>query len=84
VLDELGLTYPQYIVLVELHEQDDPTVGGLPPFAFEVIGFRSVTVMPAYSQCGSPFVCDGLSEARRRRRVRGGRAGAVPLAKQGR
>jgi MarR family transcriptional regulator, organic hydroperoxide resistance regulator len=29
VLDELGLTYPQYIVLVALHEQDDQTVGGL-------------------------------------------------------
>jgi MarR family transcriptional regulator, organic hydroperoxide resistance regulator len=29
VLDELGLTYPQYIVLVALAEQDDQTVGGL-------------------------------------------------------
>src|SRR5271156_2132964 len=29
VLDELGLTYPQYIVLVALCEQDDQTVGGL-------------------------------------------------------
>jgi DNA-binding MarR family transcriptional regulator len=29
VLDELGLTYPQYIVLVSLYEQDDQTVGGL-------------------------------------------------------
>ncbi len=29
VLDELGLTYPQYIVLVALYEQDDQTVGGL-------------------------------------------------------
>ncbi len=28
VLDELGLTYPQYIVLVALYEQDDQTVGG--------------------------------------------------------
>ena len=27
VLDELGLTYPQYIVLVALQEQDDQTVG---------------------------------------------------------
>ncbi len=29
VLDELGLTYPQYIVMVSLYEHDDQTVGGL-------------------------------------------------------
>jgi DNA-binding MarR family transcriptional regulator len=29
MLDELGLTYPQYLVLVALYEQDDQTVGGL-------------------------------------------------------
>jgi MarR family transcriptional regulator, organic hydroperoxide resistance regulator len=29
VLDQLGLTYLQYIVLVALYEQDDQTVGGL-------------------------------------------------------
>jgi DNA-binding MarR family transcriptional regulator len=29
VLDELGLTYLQYIVLVVLYEQDDQTVGSL-------------------------------------------------------
>ena len=29
VLDELGLTYPQYIVLVALQEQDDQTVSAL-------------------------------------------------------
>jgi len=29
VLDELGLTYLQYIVLVALYEHDDQTVGGL-------------------------------------------------------
>jgi DNA-binding MarR family transcriptional regulator len=29
VLDELGLTYLQYIVLVTLYEQDDQTVSGL-------------------------------------------------------
>ena len=29
VLDDLGLTYPQYIVLVALYERDDQTVGGL-------------------------------------------------------
>jgi MarR family transcriptional regulator, organic hydroperoxide resistance regulator len=29
VLDELGLTYLQYIVLVALYEEDDQTVGGL-------------------------------------------------------
>ena len=29
VLDQLGLTYLQYIVLVTLYEQDDQTVGGL-------------------------------------------------------
>jgi DNA-binding MarR family transcriptional regulator len=29
VLDELGLTYLQYIVLVSLYEQDDQTVGSL-------------------------------------------------------
>ena len=29
VLDELGLTYLQYIVLVVLYEEDDQTVGGL-------------------------------------------------------
>jgi len=29
LLDELGLTYPQYLVLVVLYEEDDRTVGGL-------------------------------------------------------
>jgi DNA-binding MarR family transcriptional regulator len=29
VLDELGLTYPQYIVLVALHERDNQTVSAL-------------------------------------------------------
>ena len=29
LLDELGLTYPQYIVLIALYEQDNQTVGGL-------------------------------------------------------
>src|SRR3954464_5901123 len=29
VLDKLGLTYLQYIVLVTLYQQDDQTVGGL-------------------------------------------------------
>jgi DNA-binding MarR family transcriptional regulator len=29
LLEELGLTYPQYIVLVSLYDQDDQTVGGL-------------------------------------------------------
>ncbi len=29
VLDKLGLTYPQYIVLVALYDQDDQTVSGL-------------------------------------------------------
>ncbi|MDW3204122.1 MAG: MarR family transcriptional regulator [Alphaproteobacteria bacterium] len=29
MLDELGLTYPQYLVLVALWEQDDRTVGDL-------------------------------------------------------
>jgi MarR family transcriptional regulator, organic hydroperoxide resistance regulator len=28
-LDELGLTYPQYLVLVSLWSEDDQTVGGL-------------------------------------------------------
>jgi DNA-binding MarR family transcriptional regulator len=29
LLDELDLTYPQYLVLVALYEEDDQTVGGL-------------------------------------------------------
>jgi DNA-binding MarR family transcriptional regulator len=29
LLDELELTYPQYIVLIALYDQDDQTVGGL-------------------------------------------------------
>jgi DNA-binding MarR family transcriptional regulator len=29
LLDELELTYPQYLVLVVLYEEDDQTVGGL-------------------------------------------------------
>src|SRR5258705_11588966 len=29
LLDELGLTYPQYLVLVVLYEEDNQTVGGL-------------------------------------------------------
>jgi MarR family transcriptional regulator, organic hydroperoxide resistance regulator len=29
LLDELGLTYPQYIVLIALYDQDDQTVGSL-------------------------------------------------------
>ncbi len=29
LLDELGLTYPQYIVLIALYDEGDQTVGGL-------------------------------------------------------
>jgi MarR family transcriptional regulator, organic hydroperoxide resistance regulator len=29
LLDELGLTYPQFLVLIALHEQDNQTVGNL-------------------------------------------------------
>ena len=29
LLDELGMTYPQYIVLIALYDEDDQTVGGL-------------------------------------------------------
>src|SRR5215475_2721324 len=29
LLDELNLTYPQYLVLVALYDEDDQTVGGL-------------------------------------------------------
>ena len=29
LLDQLGLTYPQYIVLIALYDEDDQTVGGL-------------------------------------------------------
>jgi DNA-binding MarR family transcriptional regulator len=29
LLDELGLTYPQYLVLAALYDQDEQTVGGL-------------------------------------------------------
>jgi DNA-binding MarR family transcriptional regulator len=29
LLNELGLTYPQYIVLIALYDEDDQTVGGL-------------------------------------------------------
>ncbi len=29
LLDQLGLTYPQYIVLIALYDEDDHTVGGL-------------------------------------------------------
>ena len=29
LLDELGLTYPQYLVMVALWEEDDQTVGGI-------------------------------------------------------
>jgi DNA-binding MarR family transcriptional regulator len=29
LLDELGITYPQYIVLIALYDEDDQTVGGL-------------------------------------------------------
>jgi len=29
LLDELGLTYPQYLVLAALYDQDNQTVGGL-------------------------------------------------------
>jgi DNA-binding MarR family transcriptional regulator len=34
VLDELGLTYLQYVVLVTLYQQDDQTVGGLGEMLF--------------------------------------------------
>jgi DNA-binding MarR family transcriptional regulator len=29
LLDELGITYPQYIVLIALYDEDNQTVGGL-------------------------------------------------------
>ena len=52
VLDELGLTYLQYIVLVALYEHDDQTVGGLGDKLF----LDSSTLTPG-SRCSMAASC---------------------------
>lgn len=42
ILDRLGLTYPQYLVLLVLWEQDAPTIGGIA----ERLSLESSTVTP--------------------------------------
>ena len=50
LLDQLGLTYPQYIVLVALYDEDDQTVGGLGDKLF----LDSSTLTPPLIQPGPP------------------------------
>lgn len=42
LLDALGLTYPQYLVMVALWDEDDQTVGGIG----ETLGLESSTLTP--------------------------------------
>jgi DNA-binding MarR family transcriptional regulator len=74
VLDELGLTYLQYIVLVALYEQDDQTVSGLGDKLF----LDSSTLTPLLKRL------DGMGHLTRQRDPKDERQVRLRLTPQGR
>ncbi len=74
LLDELGLTYPQYIALVALYEEADQTVGRLG----EKLFLDSSTLTPLLKRLEAMGVVTRLRDPRDERQVR------VNLTAQGR
>jgi MarR family transcriptional regulator, organic hydroperoxide resistance regulator len=79
VLDALGLTYPQYLVMVTLWSRDDQTVGDIGAMLF----LESSTLTPLLKRLeGLGYVTRGRDPADERQvRVRLTRAGAALQAK---
>src|ERR1700730_6884427 len=74
LLDELGLTYPQYLVMVLLWEQDDQTVGSLG----EKLFLESSTLTPLLKRL------EALGHVKRTRDPVDERQGRVRLTDKGR
>src|SRR3712207_8968804 len=74
MLEEVGLTYPQYLVMMLLWESDHQTVGQLG----SRLALDSGTLSPLLKR----LTAAGL--VTRHRRGAGGRAGSLPLPHQGR
>jgi len=74
LLEPLGLTYPQYLVMVALWEQDDQTVGGLGA----ALSLESNTLTPLLKRL------EAMGHLSRRRDSRDERQVRVRLTDQGR
>ncbi|WP_230534155.1 MarR family winged helix-turn-helix transcriptional regulator [Microvirga roseola] len=74
LLDRLGLTYPQYLVMVALWEQDDQTVGGIGDRLF----LESSTLTPLIKRL------EAMGHVQRSRDPRDERQVRVRLTDQGR
>lgn len=66
LLEDLGLTYPQYLVLVSLWEQDDQTVGGLG----RMLHLESNTVTPLLKRLESMGLVHRQRDSKDERQVR--------------
>src|SRR6476661_7168981 len=66
LLDELGLTYPQYLVLAALYEEDNQTVGSLGDKLF----LDSSTLTPLLKRMESAGYLDRQRDPRDERQVR--------------
>ena len=74
LLDELGITYPQYLVLNTLWEQDGRTVGAIA----ERLSLESSTITPLVQRL------EGASLVTRKRQADDERRGLVSLTDRGR
>ena len=66
LLDKLGLTYPQYLLMVALWEQDDQTVGALG----EKMSLESSTLTPLIKRLESAGLLARTRDPRDERQVR--------------
>jgi MarR family transcriptional regulator, organic hydroperoxide resistance regulator len=66
LLDELGLTYPQYLVMVVLWEQDDRTVGAIG----EALSLDSNTLTPLLKRLEAAGLLDRTRDKADERQVR--------------
>lgn len=74
ILDELGLTYTQYVTIIALWEQDDQTVGGLG----ETLFLESNTLTPILKKLEAMGYVERMRDPANERQVR------VSLTKSGR
>jgi len=65
-LDDLGVTYPQYLVLVALWEQDNQTVGGLG----RMLHLESNTLTPLLKRLESMGILQRQRDSKDERQVR--------------
>lgn len=74
ILDELGLTYTQYVTIIALSEEDDQTVGGLG----EKLSLESNTLTPILKKLEAAGYLERARDKANERQVR------VSLTKSGR